>query len=236
MLPHQLLIVAGRRIAIAAGVLVFAGSLAAQPINVRGNFNGWGESPMVDDGDGTFSLTISGGTPGSDVIWKIAQNDWASSWPGSDVKSVYDSSGNFTFHFRPGAVGDGWNPGADRVGYNDPGAFGWDIMGSFNGWSTPVTTLTPMGNGLYAGSYLVTAPGTYDFKFRKAGDWGISIGNDFGNSAANAQLTTLAANELVNFQLDLPNGRWTTFVPEPALGGLLGLGATIIVRRFLFRR
>jgi hypothetical protein len=206
------------------------------PINVRGNFNGWGETPMNDDGDGTFSLTISGGTAGADVIWKIAQDGWTFNWPPTDAKSVYDAGGNFTFHFRPGPVADGWNPGADRVGYSDPGAFGWDIMGSFNGWSTPILTLTPQGNGVYSGSYLVASPGTYDFKFRKAGDWGTSIGADFGNGAANAQLTTVAPNELVTFQLDLPNGRWTTVVPEPALGALLGVGATLILRRFLHRR
>jgi hypothetical protein len=210
--------------------LFLAVAVHAQTYNARGDFNGWGETPLVANGNGTYSLSISGGTVGATFEWKIAQNDWENNWPGSNVKSVYDASGNFTFHFIPGTVTDGWNPGANRVGYDDPGLFGWEIMGSFNDWGPPFLTLNPAGNGVYSGTAEVIAPGSYEFKFRKAGDWDISIGGDFGNSAGNAVLVTTLPNELIEFQLDLPNGRWqAAVVPEPGLLSMFALGTMLLL-------
>jgi hypothetical protein len=95
--------------------------------------------------------------------------------------------------------------------------------------------MSNLGGGLYSVDYTIAAAGTHDFKFRKSGDWDVSIGSDFGNSAGNAQVLTTAANQTVTFQLDLPNGRWITVVPEPStlglavLGGLAALG--VVLRR-----
>ena len=44
------------------------------------------------------------------------------------------------------------------------------------------------------------AAGTYEFKFRKQGDWAISIGNDFGNAAANIPVTTTSATFFASFR------------------------------------
>ena len=77
---------------------------------------------------------------------------------------------------------------------------------------------------------MVADAGDYEFKFRKDGDWSISIGDNFGNSAANIPYTTTGANEIVQFDLDLPNGRWRV-TPEPASLALLGLGSLLIIRR-----
>lgn len=218
-------------------VLVAAGLLTANAMaqyNARGSFNGWGETPMNDDMDGSWSVTIGGLNPGERHLFKVAQNDWASSWPGSDAKSAVDANGEMTIHFFPGAISDGWNPGADRVGYDDHGQFGWEITGAFNNWDDNIDPaerqMTDMGNGLYSVDYTIANPGTYDFKFRESGSWDISIGGDFGNSAGNAQATTTLPNETLTFQLDLPNGRWRV-VPEPATLALLGLGAFALIRR-----
>jgi hypothetical protein len=212
--------------------LLMASSLEAQTYYLRGDFNGWGTSdPMIANGDGSYSATVTG-TAGTRFQFKIALADWSSSWPGSNARSIFDASGSFTANFRPGAVADGWNPGSDRVGYKDPSQFGWEIMGSWNGWSSPVLSLTSMGNGLYSGDYLVASPGSYDFKFREAGSWDISVGGDFGNSAGNANVTTLSPNELVRFQLDLPNGRWSAaVVPEPTSLSLLAGGMILLALR-----
>lgn len=214
-------------------VALIVSTASAQPYNVRGGFNGWGESQMNDDGDGTYSLTVGSLTPGGTTEFKIAFNDWAQSWPGSNAEVAIDAGGSITFHFRPGAIADGWNPGSDRVGYNDPLQFGWEIMGAFNGWNDGVDTaarqMTNMGGGLYVVNYTIAAPGTYDFKFRKSGSWDISIGGDFGDSAGNAQVTSTMPNELMQFALDLPNGRWRA-IPEPMtitfLAGIAGLVAS----------
>ncbi len=215
--------------------ILLAAAVQAQTYNARGDFNSWGETPLINNGDGTYSLTVSGGTAGAAFEWKIAQDGWTYNWPGSNLKSVYDASGNFTFRFRPGSVADGWNPAADRVGYADPGMFGWEIIGSFDGWNSPLLSLNSMGGGLYSGSIAIAAPGSYDFKFRKAGDWAISIGADFGNSAGNATLTTTFPNQMAEFQLDLPNGRWqVTAVPEPTVIALLAAGTMLLVLRRKF--
>ena len=218
-----------------AAMAIMASSALAQPYNVRGGFNAWGESPMNDDGDGTFSLTLGSLGAGSRFEWKVAQNDWAFNVPGSNVKSAADGSGSMTFHFRPGPIADGWNPGQDRVGYDDPGQFTWEIQGAFNNWdetvNSPARQMTNMGSGLYSVDYTIASPGSYDFKFRETNSWDVSIGGDFGNGAGNANVVTTNPNEIVRFELDLPNGRWrTSVVPEPGTLALLGLGGLAVIR------
>jgi hypothetical protein len=220
------------KLTLAALALATASSLMAQPFYLRGSFNGWDTStPMNDEGGGLYSATISG-TPGERFIFKVANADWSVGFPGSDVRSLYDAGGSATVYYRAGAAGDGWSPAADRVGYADPGQFGWEVIGSFNGWSAPILSLANQGAGLYTGQYLIADAGSYNFKFREAGSWDISIGADFGNSAGDAGLTTLAANQLVEFQLDLPNGKWSaTVVPEPTVLGLVAGSAFLVLLR-----
>jgi hypothetical protein len=84
--------------------------------------------------------------------------------------------------------------------------------------------MTALGNGAYRAEYTFPDPGTHEFKFRKEGDWSISIGDDFGNFAANIRIVTASANETVTFDLDLPNGRWRTsaHIFTPCTGDLDG--------------
>jgi hypothetical protein len=215
---------------------LMASPALAQPYDARGGFNGWGQTPMVDDLDGSYSVTIGGLTAGDRHNFKVAVGDWVSQWPGSDSRTVVNGAGDITLHFFPGAIADGWNPGGDRVGYSDHGQHGWEIMGAFNGWTDGVDTaarqMTDQGGGLYSVDYTIAAPGSYDYKFRESNSWDIAIGDDFGNSAANNNITTVDPNSVVRFELDLPNGRWrTTIVPEPATLALLGMGAVAIIRR-----
>ncbi len=206
----------------------------AQPYVVRGDFNGWGgggDLVLNDMGGGLWSATATGLAPGQYTEFKCTTPDWSFNAPGSNARIQANGAGEIAFNFFPATSwSDGWLPDNwARVGYADPLMFGWEIIGSFNGWSAPILSLADMGGGLYSGSIALDA-GSYEFKFRKAGDWGISIGGDFGNSAGNASLNVANNGDLMGFDLDLPNGRWRTFlVPEPtALVGLLLVG---LIRR-----
>jgi hypothetical protein len=219
--------------------LLLAGLLAsgamAEQWYARGDFNGWGESaPMSETfaGSGVYSaaVDISTQTPGSYFEFKVATVDWAQNYPTDNIKTKYPALSAMNFYFTPAPAADGWNPAANRVGYQDAGT-GWEIMGAFNGWSVPAVTLNSMGNGLYAGDLLVPLAGSYDFKFRGTNDWEVSVGQHFGRFAPNANVTTALDNQTVRFELDLPGGRWrTSIVPEPAsIAGLALLG--LLIRR-----
>ena len=206
---------------------------AAQPFYVRGDMNGWTtDNIMTDMGGGRWQATLTGLTPGQAYEYKVTTEDWGQSWPGSNGKLMADAAGETTVHLYMTPAADGWNPVSTRVGYEDSGLHGWDIMGAFNGWSGPFVTLTDLGSGLYAGTATVPTAGSYEFKFRKDGDWLISIGNDFGNAAANNQITTVTDGEQVLFELDLPNGRWRAVNPGAVPTTILSWGAV----KALYRR
>jgi len=218
-----------------AVVATAATATIAQPYYARGEFNGWGlDNVLTDLGGGLWHGMVGGLSPAQEFEYKIAVEDWSRSWPGSNGRVAADSSGEIHFNFFDTASwSDGWSPNdRERVGYEDPGQHGWDIMGSFNGWSSPIVLLSDMGGGLYSGQAVIAAAGAYEFKFRKDGDWSITIGDDFGNAAANIPVTTINANDIVLFDLDLPNGRWrVNVVPAPGALVLLSLAGLFARRR-----
>ncbi len=223
-----------RKLLVAAMVVgLVAPAAMAEDFFARGEFNDWGlDNPLSFVGGVEYTGAVTGLTPGDQFEYKIATEDWSIQAPGSNGKVAADGAGEINFHFFNQELwDDGWMP-ADklRVGYEDPGQFGWEIMGSFNGWSEGVLSLTDMGGGLYAGNLIVADPGEYEWKFRMQDDWSISIGDDFGNSAADNVYTTTLANELIHYELDLPNGRWMA-IPEPSTVALLALAGAFAIRR-----
>jgi hypothetical protein len=211
------------RLLVTALIVAPAMSASAQWY-ARGDFNGWGTSdPLTDQGGGYYTGTITGLTPGNRPEYKIALGDWSAEAPGSNGKVAVDANGEISFHFWDNqSWADGWLPDTQRrVGYDDPQQFGWELIGDMNGWSG--AALTDVGNGLYRGTFFL-APGTYAYKFREQGSWDISIGDNFGNAAANNSVNVASANNWL-FELDLPNGRFRAVeVPEPATLALAGMG------------
>lgn len=205
------------------------------PYFVRGEFNGWDNStdPMIDMGGGMWSYTVTGLNPGQSYEFKATVDDWSYNAPGSNAKAPANASGEIVVNFFPeNAWADGWEPSAKpRLGYADPGMFGWELIGDMNGWSGGAAWhLADLGGGLHRGDFLLAA-GSYEFKFRQQGSWDHNVGDDLGNSAANNSIT-LSDPDLIAFELDLPNGRWRTWiVPEPTALLLLGLGGLVALRR-----
>jgi hypothetical protein len=207
-------------------ILALVAAPALADYYVAGDFNGSSATGqiMTEGPAGEFSADVTGAVGRHE--FKVTIGDWAQNWPGDNARADFGDTGNLTIKYYPTPAADGWNPPANRVGYVDNGLHGWDIMGSFNGWSTPVVDLTPLGNGRYDGDYTVPVAGDYFFKFRIAGDWDITVGSDFSNYGHDIPVSTAADNTTLRFHLDLNGGRWMTeVVPEPAslLVALLGL-------------
>ncbi|GMQ87432.1 MAG: hypothetical protein BMS9Abin08_0635 [Gammaproteobacteria bacterium] len=200
----------------------------------RGEFNGWGlADQLVDLGGGHYDGTISGLTQGDRFGYKIAREDWSATAPGSNGRVIADANGEINFHFwESTSWGDGWEPSTGmRVGYSDPGQFGWEIIGDMNSWNIGAD-MTDQGNGLYSVQIPLTT-GSYSWKFREDNSWNISIGDDFGNSAFDNVVVVMSNGDWL-FELDLPNGRWDAsavvpanvpaVVPEPTPLALIALG------------
>jgi hypothetical protein len=197
-----------------AGLVAAAASISqAQSYTVAGGFNGWNTTanPM-SGGPVTYSLVITNGTgtAGTEFDFKVTDGSWANAWPGNNVRTKYDTNGGSTIYFTPGTITDGWYPVMNRVGYADPGNLAFEVAGDFNGWSSdPGYQLNPVGSGVYSNGCVITNAGSHQFKFRTPGSWSdLFFGSDFGNGGANATFTTTNSPQTVQFQLDLPNGRW----------------------------
>lgn len=200
------------------------------------------DTNMVELGSGNYELNMTGLTPGANYDFRVMKTDLSEAAPANNVRIRANDNGEIGLKFyelQSASWGDGWSPSnSHRVGYEDPGQFGWDIIGSFDGWANPLLSLTDQGDGVYAGTHTFDTPGTYAFKFRhqdESNPWNISIGDDFANNAGNNSITITNPGETWNFELDLPNGRWRIFldgsgaganaVPEPGSLALLLLGA-----------
>lgn len=213
----------------------FSGLAAAQPYYVRGEFNAWtnDSTPMVDMGGGMWQSTITGLTPGQMYQNKATVNDWSFNAPqsGDNARAKANAAGEITVNFFPNTSwADGYMPASEpRIGYANLG-HAWEIMGAFNGWTTPYA-MNNLGNDVYQVE-IPAGVGAYEFKFRKVGDWDISVGDTFGQFTGNADATVNAGDNAVRLTIDVPNGRWqATSIPAPGAMALLGLGGLVAARR-----
>lgn len=214
--------------------MALAGASFAQPYFVRGDFNGWGTSHQMNHVDGNhYQLTLTDLTPGAQVM-KIAGAEWGSGseapGPGGNLTVFVDADGSFTLDFwDESSWADGWLPNGPRVGYTGAEDHGWEIMGSFNGWSSPFAMTS---NGSYLKALLDVDPGTYEFKFRKTDDWGVSIGFDFRSNDGNISFTQPDGMDQLLVSLDVANGRYNVeAVPEPGTMVALAAGIAALASR-----
>jgi hypothetical protein len=218
-----------KRLVLTLAAVAGAAVAMSQPFYVRGEFNGWDTSLEMSLVSGDhYTGTVTGLNPGQGYKFKAANADWSIEAPAfTDVKSVANGSGEIVVHFYSDASHlDGWSPNGRRIGYSDSG-HGWEFIGSFDGWSGEAMSLS---GGVY--NYLAVLPaGNYEFKFRKAGDWGVNIGQGFAQDGANDSFVSDGVNATWA-RLDLENGRYlVSAVPEPASMLALAGGAALLLRR-----
>ena len=201
---------------------------------LAGEFNGWnpGSTEMMDNGDGTFSYTITGLTAGERGEFKITEGNWDWTTPGANSWYYADSTGSVTVMFTPTPADDGWSPSENRIGLatdSQP----WTVAGSFNGWnnSDAASAMTNMGNGLYMLTVELEA-GTYEFKPVVTGTWDSMSWDGRSINTSNCSVTTTEGMETVNIYVDdLTGAMKVEVVPEPATLALLGLGSVVLARR-----
>lgn len=216
--------------------LMIAPSFAMAGYSFRGEANGWGLSPMTDNLDGTYSITIVGQPANTQQKYKVDTDppgDWSSAYPKEDWWTITDGTGSYTVVFDTNVIGDGWSPASNRVKSPDPG-IAWEVIGDFTDWQggAPEPQMVYQGGGLYSVDVTIANAGAHAYKFRASGDtgWGQQIG-DFTGSG-NIEFNAPNAGEIWRFELDIPNGRWRQFVvPEPATMTLLALAAFAVARR-----
>src|SRR5689334_6000319 len=135
--------------------LLLALPAAAEDYYVRGTFGTPTGSPASPWNDLSFQMTQDSLDPthytkpigdsntyfaGVPFDFKIATADFTTAvYPdntnGNNVRIVTDNNGEMNFHLWTNGGNpwtDGYSPkNTARVGYNDPGQFGWEVIGSF---------------------------------------------------------------------------------------------------------
>ena len=191
---------------------------------------------MTNNGDGSWSYTVTGLTSGSRHEFKVTDGTWTNNWPGANSWLFADASGNATIKFMPNTAGDGWGPDTNRIGVNND-AGTWTAVGDWQGWNNanPATVMTAQGGGIYKFETVIPSVGSYQYKAVNSGSWD-AVGTD-SRTIKRRQLVLhhdRREPDRVDMWLNNNNGSIKVDVlpvPEPATIGMLGLGLLALARR-----
>jgi hypothetical protein len=160
-------------------------------VDVAGSFNNWsGSDHLTDNGDSTYSITLSDLTPGTvyeykfriNGSWDANKHDFPNGGPNRKITAVDGITAYSVFNdTRPGYVPvyvsvnmQVWQ----QAGKFDPATQVVDVMGNFNGWSNFVElfdeyALANDANSdmIYSARVLAQAGETMKFKFRINHSW-----------------------------------------------------------------
>lgn len=201
-----------------------------------------GATPMVDNGNGTYSYDLTGMPADSRYEFKITDGTWNNAWPQSNSWLYTDANGNADVTFWPTPAADGQSPAQNRIGVT-PDVGTWTAVGDWQStpWTNndPTTAMTAQGNGVYMYAATIANPGTYMYKAVDTGSWdAIGTSDDPSDAdsrsvnAGNLHFTTTTPNEVMDLWVDNTHGTiWATEVPEPASLGLIGGVAVMLASR-----
>lgn len=162
--------------------------------SVAGDFNGWSDVDMTDNGDGFFVLKNQALTAATGFKFK-KNHSWADAdcWgvdaattvtigeaisliqPGANIPVPAD--GTFDIYFNP-TTGVAYVMNAGEVpGTPAPAAHTYSLVGSFNGWNQTDTTYTMTASGTDTYTFSNIALNAYDeFKIVEDYAWTVSYG------------------------------------------------------------
>ncbi len=148
-------------------------SVSADGVRMAGSFNGWSDSLMVDNGDGTWSVILTM-DPDSNIEYKFKNGpdgweDFDGACLSNDSNRQYTAGGDdasvgpFCFNscYACGLVGVTIT--VDML-LETVEAEGVLIAGEFNGWSD--TPISDNGDGTWTGSFGAMPSDTVEYKFK----------------------------------------------------------------------
>ena len=162
--------------------------------SVAGDFNGWGETDMTDNGDGFFVLKNQAIVAGNGFKFK-KNHSWADAdcWgvdaattvtigeaisliqPGANIPVSVD--GTFDIYFNPTTATAYVMNAGEVPGTPAPAAHTYSIVGSFNGWNQTDTTYTMTASGTDTYTFSNIALNAYDeFKIVEDYAWTVAYG------------------------------------------------------------
>ena len=189
-------------------------------IHVAGNFQGWepGDTPMMDNGDGTWSYTFTSDTAATYQYKFVNGNMWGSD-ESVPAACAFDNNRQITVDGMMGDVsaeacfGNCAACGITTVKFRvdmaneEVSTFGVHVAGDFQSWDASSTPLTDEdGDMIYEAIYSFDASGIdeINFKFINGNDWtdtSEQIGEECGDGGGNRTLAidetdiVLSANE-----------------------------------------
>jgi hypothetical protein len=225
----------------AVGATASAAPFTPASLHLAGDFNGWnaaGQQLTDTDGDGTFTTTVTGLTPGTRHEFKLTNGTWndGGNIPGAN-SWFYADDAETTISFTPSPAADGWSPVENRIALSEA-PLTWTAAGNFQSemggsdWdnASPFTAMTPVGGGVFQLDVHVPA-GTYAWKAVVTGSWD-SISWDTRSVGTADWSFTLAGDEWARLSVNpLAGTSDLEIIPEPASLGLLGFGALLALRR-----
>ncbi len=229
---------------------------ASDFMDVAGSFNNWsGSDHLTDNGDSTYSITLSDLTPGTiyeykfriNASWDDNKHEFPAGGPNRKITAIDGITAYSIFNdTRPGYVPV--NVSVDMSVWAQAGKFDSatqvvDIIGNFSDWSNFVE-LFDNNDLVYKGQVIAKAGETMQFKFRINHSWDADK-HEFPNGGPNREFAVAdTAGGVVNnagpylfnddetVNVTVARGYQISLYPNP-VAGMLNIQSSEVVRQII---